>query len=103
MTISPQTFNLILGIGAALLALWTIVRFPVFGPSSVPGAIGHVALAHFAGLAIAGALIPFFGGLPVPGSIALAVIGGALPPLVYIFVSIGWLFRNIQGLLPARH
>jgi hypothetical protein len=85
--------------GAVAIALWTVVRFPRLAPKSITTACLHVVTAYVGGLALAGALIGFFASLPIPGAFELAVVAGALPPSVYLFASIAWFIRSLQGLL----
>lgn len=85
-----------------MLALWFALRFPRLGPKSVPVALLNVAVAYFGGLLALGPLVGFWHSLSLPGAIAFTVVGGALPPLVYLFLTIAWLLRSIQGLLLPR-
>ena len=43
--VSPETFVVSLAAGAALLALWTILRFTSFGPRTVGWALANVIAA----------------------------------------------------------
>jgi hypothetical protein len=104
MAMSVHTYSIILGAGGAALALWTVVRFPDLGPTRIAVSAVNVVVAYLGGLWLASVLIPFFAGFPVVGgSLALAAIGGALPVIVYLFVSVAWLIRCLQGMLmPLR-
>jgi hypothetical protein len=98
-----HTYGFVLGAGGALIALWAVTRFPRIGPTNIAISAVNVVAAYLGGLAVSSVLTAYFGGLPVPGSFELAVIGGALPAIVYLFVSIAWLIRCLQGkLMPTR-
>jgi hypothetical protein len=103
MTMSVHTYGFVLGGGGAMIALWTVTRFPRVGPTNIAISAVNVVAAYIGGLALSSVLTTYFGGLRVPGSFELAVIGGALPAVVYLFVSIAWLIRCLQGMLmPTR-
>ena len=102
MTLSPHTFLYILTIAAALLALWVLARFPARGPKSVPMAIANLVAAYFVGLAAVNPLMNTLGDIPIPGAVALAIVGGGLPPLLYLLTSTAWLLRSVQSLLPHQ-
>jgi hypothetical protein len=99
MKISIDVFMTLLVLGAAVLALWGVVRWPSFGPSSLAGAAAHVLVALVGGVVVAGLMVDTLGSLPVPGTFELAAVGGALPPCVYLFVAVAWFTRSVQGLL----
>lgn len=82
-------------VGAALLALWTIVRFPELGPRRPTTAIGllvgagvAMSLAQLAVAAAAAAL--------GPGAALVLVV---LPTLTAVFWTAGCLFRVLLGAL----
>lgn len=102
MEISQQSFALILCAAAALIALWVVVRFWAVGPRTLGKAFLNVLVAHIGGAVLAGYSIGFLAGLPISGAFELAVVAGALPPCVYLFVSIAWFIRSLQGLMPIR-
>jgi hypothetical protein len=103
MNMTVHTYGFVLGAGGALIALWTVSRFPRVGPTNIAVSAVNVVVAYLGGLALSSVLTAFFGRLAVPGSFELAVIGGALPTIVYLFVSIAWLIRCLQGkLMPTR-
>ena len=81
-----HTFLLVLAVGAALLALWLVVRFPGMNPE------GSREIAA----ALAGAVLVVF---TVP--VAITAVGGTLgsqgaiflvtlPGLVYLFLVVAW-------------
>jgi hypothetical protein len=103
MAMSVHTYSIILGAGGAALALWTVTRFPEVRPTRIEVSAVNVVAAYLGGLWLASVLTPFFAAVPVRGSFALAAVGGALPAIVYLFVSIAWLIRCLQGMLmPSR-
>jgi hypothetical protein len=103
MTMTVHTYGLVLAGGGALLALWAVARFPRVGPTKIAISAVNVVVAYLGGLALSSVLTAYFGRLAVPGAFELAVIGGALPAIVYLFVSIAWLIRCLQGkLMPSR-
>jgi hypothetical protein len=95
MGLSGDALVFALTVAGSALALWLLVRFPGFGPRTVLGATLHVAAAFACGYAI-GPATQLIAALPVPETRLLALLVGAFPPLVYLLLSIGWLFRAIQ-------
>jgi hypothetical protein len=86
--------------GAALLAVWLVVRFPSFGPSSVMGSTG-LLLAAFG---VAAAVPVLVQALVAGGSLAigfLALVGLVLPTLALMFWAALLLFRAFVGLFPG--
>ena len=49
MTLTLPYFLLALGVGAALLAFWFVVRYPDRGPANMRGALIHVGIAFAIG------------------------------------------------------
>jgi hypothetical protein len=90
--VSIATFVLVLCVGAALLALWLVVRFPELGPSDITWALLHVAVAAVLGQLMAGA-IGAVGRSGVPAARFVGSFGIVLPGLTYIFVAAAWLIR----------
>lgn len=101
MAISAPTFALFLGVGAAAIALWTIFRFPRFGPSSTWAAALHLVVAYFVGFAAARTLIDWVAGVGVPGATPIVVAVCGLSATTYFFASIGWLVRRLQALFSS--
>lgn len=92
---NPQIYVLVLAVGAGVLAVWTDIRFPKLGPGTVGGVLLHGFAAMIALRVVAGSI----GGLtsgPFPTAIA-AVLGVALPGLLYAFISGIWAVRLFQG------
>jgi hypothetical protein len=96
---SPMAFTLLLVCGAASLALWIIARYTDFGPRSVRGAIVHVVAAIVLLTVLLPPVIDAVGASGVPAATYVQVFGVALPPLVYAFLSGGWVTRLALGLL----
>ena len=88
----PAAFMIALVVGAALLALWTDLRFPGLGPRSITARLVNAGLASLA-LVVT----------PVPSHSGwlqlLAVLGLFLPALGYAFLAGLWLLRSLQGVL----
>ena len=95
---SIHTFVLAIVCGAALLALWIIVRFTSFGPRSVAWAIVHVIAAcillHLVRFPMAA-----IGATGIPAAPYVQLFGVALPLFIYAFLSGGWVGRAALGLL----
>ena len=87
-----------LTVAGSLIALWLLARFPGFGPQRLSGATLHVLAALACGQLVS-PLMQFLSMLPAPEAPLVALLGGALPPLVYFLLSLGWLFRAIQRLV----
>jgi hypothetical protein len=94
--VSIATFVLVLCVGAALLGLWLVVRFPDVGPSDVTWALLHVALSIVLGQLII-ASIGVLGRYGVPAARFVAAFGIVLPGLTYMFVAAAWLIRAAAG------
>jgi hypothetical protein len=103
MVISPHGFLLAIMIGAALLALWFVVRFPSVAPAKIWIAALHVVAAFTIGPIVVDHGPDLFSGLPLPRGLVIAVILGLLPPATYIFLSLAWLIQHFQRLLHARY
>jgi hypothetical protein len=92
---SVQTFVTILCVGAAVLALWIVVRLPDRGPRDLRHALLHIGLSIAIGYAVA----PIIGaiasvGIPAPAYVGTFAI--ALPALTYMFVAAAWLMRVLR-------
>jgi hypothetical protein len=103
MVISPHGFLLAIMIGAALLALWFVVRFPNVAPAKIWVAALHVVAAFAIGPIVVDHGPDLFSGLPLPRGLVVAVVLGMLPPATYIFLSLAWLIQHFQRLLHARY
>ena len=99
---SIASFVLFLCVGAALLALWLVVRFPDFGPEDVTHALLHVAISVVLAQLTVGA-INLVGRAGVPAARFVASFGIVLPVLTYTFVAAAWLIRAAAGHLHGRY
>jgi len=86
--------------GAALLAVWLVVRFPTFGPSSVIGSIGMLFAACVVASVVPPAVQWLADGDGVVGGF-FALVGLVLPTLALMFWSFVRLFRAFARLLPG--
>jgi hypothetical protein len=99
MTLSPQEFVLVIMMGAALLALWFVIRFPNMTPTRLWIAAVHAVAALGIGPIVAENGPDLFSGLPLPRALVIAVVLGMLPPATYICLSLAWLIQNCQRLI----
>ena len=89
---SSAVFTVALPIGAALLALWTDVRFPGLAPDSLT--------ARLANAGIAALVLLLFPPPTEPGPFEVIVVVSALLVLLgYAFLTGIWLLRALQGAL----
>ncbi len=79
--------------GAALLALWTDVRFPALAPSELRAALVRVIVALALGQLVPPAMVF---ALERGVSPAATVLTLALPALVLFFLAALWLMRVLQ-------
>jgi hypothetical protein len=86
--------------GAALLAVWLVVRFPTFGPSSIMGSTG-LLIAAFGVASVVPAFVQWLvaGGSLIGGFFAL--VGLVLPTLALMFWAAVLVFRACVGLFPG--
>src|SRR5918995_370810 len=99
MTISANQFVVVIVLGGAVLALWTVARFPALGPTTPWGALAHFALASVLGSMFLDRAPEVLLHLPLPRAPLIAVIVGALTPMVYLLMSLAWFIRSIQRLV----
>jgi hypothetical protein len=95
--VSVQAYSYVLVVGAALLALWILVRYAGFGPRSLVWAGVHAVLAY-ALLRVVPSVLGAIG----TSDVALryvTVFGVVLPMFVYGFLSGGWVTRAAVGQL----
>ena len=88
---SNGTFALVLTAGAALLALWIDARLPKLAPATMRLVLLHVGVAVLTLQVIPGA--------SSNAMIYVALFGGALPALVYGFLTAIWFIRLAQAAL----
>lgn len=101
-TMSIATFVLVLCVGAALLALWLVVRFPELGPSDLTWALLHVALSIVLGQIMLRS-IGVVARSGVPAARFVVAFGIVLPSLTYTFAAAAWLIRAAAGRLGPRY
>jgi hypothetical protein len=97
--VSASAFTLVLVVGAALLALWIMVRFSAFGPQTIVRAIVHVIVATVLLRLLLPVGLDAVDAAGIPGADYVEVFGVALPLFVYAFLSGGWTTRAAIGLL----
>jgi hypothetical protein len=88
---SVPTFLILLGVGAALIAFWLVLRFPERGPGDLRRALLHVCVALLIGWlapSLVGALVAH--GKPFAVAAIFAIV---LPVLVYMFVASAWFLK----------
>jgi hypothetical protein len=100
--VSLSAFIIFLTLGAAALALWTVVRFPKLGPASLGGALVQVMIAMAAGWLVVPAGMKSALVLDPPVGPLVAVFAFALPSLGYLFLATLWAMRVLQGMMPRR-
>jgi hypothetical protein len=83
-------------IAASLLAFWTMVRFPKFGPKSLAGAIVAFVVAQIMGSAGPALVGP---AIRLPFGFYVVLLGIALPMFFLFFLTAGWLFRSLASIL----
>jgi hypothetical protein len=87
-------------VGAALLAFWTVARFPSAGPQSVPAAL-VIAAAVFV---LQTPLLRFIEPVAATAGVASALLFVVLPSLTLLFWSSGCLVRSlINSMTPHSH
>jgi hypothetical protein len=95
-------FVMVEAVGAALLALWLVVRYPGPGPSSFRGSLVHLGAAMLIGWALAPVTTYVVGsGAPAAAYVAAFLI--VLPGLVYTFVAWAWMVKLLQGAMGHSH
>jgi hypothetical protein len=99
---SMTTFVLFLCTGAAVLALWLVVRFPERGPDDVTKGLLHVALSVLV-LQLLVPAIHVVGGTGVPGAQIIVSFGIVLPGLTYVFLAAAWMIKATQSRLQGRY
>jgi hypothetical protein len=101
MTFSASTTTILFTIGAALLATWTVARFPQRGPRGIGRAFVHVVIA-FTLAAFVPSGIALADHLGWMNQILVATLFMVLPALLYMFLATLWLFRALQEVAGLR-
>lgn len=99
---SIQAFVMAEAVGAALLALWLVVRYPGAGPTSLRGASVQMGVSVLAGWALA-PVTTMVVGSGVPLAVFLAAFLVVLPGLIYIFLAWAWMVKVLQGAMGQSH
>ena len=96
---SIGSFVIALTVGAALLALWTSVRFPRIGPETLRGALVQVAIALVAGWFLVPAAVTAVVDWASPAGPLVAMLLFVLPALTYLFLASLWAMRVLQEMM----
>jgi hypothetical protein len=91
---SFAAFLLFLAMGAALLAAWTIGRFPDRSPNHPRQVLIHFTISLALVWAAPNVVRPFAAGGPAAALAAVFLL--LLPPLVYACLSAAWVLRLIH-------
>jgi len=94
--LAVPTFLLFELLGAAVLALWVVARFPKLGPHSLRASLGISALAVLV-LRCSSFAVPTVADLPHGKYVAL--LGFVLPVFCAAFLAAAWLMRALAGSL----
>jgi hypothetical protein len=97
--VSLGAFIIVLTLGAAALALWTVVRFPNLGPETLFGALLQVGIALAAGAFLVPAGMNSALAFEPPTGPMLAIFAVVLPGLSYLFLTTLWAMRVLQQML----
>lgn len=98
LAMSMNSFVIALALGAAVLAIWIVARFPSIGPPNLSRALVHLMAAVVVGVVTAPA-IRGIAALAVPGAAFVGTFGVALPALTYMFLAAVWLLRVMRDYL----
>ena len=96
MAIGVPTFLLCELLGAAILALWVVARFPKAEPHSVRTSIGISALALLALRCSTLGIAPL---LQLPHGVYVVLLGFVLPVFFAAFLAAAWLMRALASAL----
>jgi hypothetical protein len=87
----------LIGLGAAAIALWIEVRFPRIAPRDFRGILIHAALAIVAGQLLAPVGMRLLLALGSDGLRLVAVFGVAFPAIIYALLVGVWMIRAAQN------
>jgi hypothetical protein len=90
---------MLIGVGAAAIALWIDVRFPGIAPRALRGFVIHAALAIGAGQLLVPTAMNALLGAESPVLALVAIFGVAFPALLYAFLVGVWTIKTAQGFL----
>ena len=96
---SLGVFVIAMTVGAALLALWTSVRFSQIAPETLRGALVHVAIALLAGWFLVPVAVTSVVDWATPTGPLIAMLLFVLPALTYLFLASLWAMRVLQDML----
>ncbi|HZU20111.1 MAG TPA: hypothetical protein VE982_02720 [Gaiellaceae bacterium] len=99
---TAQSFALALALGAALLAIWTVVRFPRLGPRSFARAFAQTLVASVV-LRLMGPGMDLVQAAHLPLDRFVMLFGVALPALYYAFLSGAWVARAALDRIHGAH
>ena len=94
--ITVPTFLLCELLGAAILALWVVARFPKRGPQTLRTALGISAVAILALRCSSFGIVPL---LQLPHGQYVALLGFVLPVFFAAFLTAAWLMRALASAL----
>jgi uncharacterized transporter YbjL len=92
-----ETFLICLGVGAALIAFWLVLRFPERAPGDFKRAFLHVGLAMLAGWLASNlfdALVAYGFAAAVAGVFVVV-----FPVLIYSFLASAWFLKLAHDML----
>jgi hypothetical protein len=90
---------MLIGVGAAAIALWIDVRFPEIAPRAWVGIAIHAVIAIGAGHILVPAGMNVLVETESAVLILVAVFGIAFPALMYAFLVAVWTIKTAQGYL----
>jgi hypothetical protein len=91
----PVAFAMTFMLGAAVVALWCVHRYPSRVPGSMWTVAAHLVIANVVTSLAMALVVP---AIPVLGAVA-AMMLVAFPPLVYFFATCAWLLLYVQRLV----
>ena len=97
-----MVFVALLCTGAALLALWLVIRFPTRGPADMTKALLHVGVSVVL-LQLVVPAIHAVADTGVPAAQFVVSFGIVLPALTYVFLAAAWVIRAAAGHLQGRY
>jgi hypothetical protein len=101
-SMSLLAFAVVFVAGGAAIAVHLFARYPSSRPRTLRGALVHVGLGLLAAQLVLPLSAPFVAALAPPQSALVAVIGLALPVLVYACLGAIWAIAVLQDTLARR-
>ena len=93
--------TVLIGLGAAAVALWIDARFPRLAPRDMAKAVLHVAASVAVGYAISPAMQTLFASEDTQ-IILLGIFGIGFPSIVYCLLAGIWLIKVAQRMLSGH-